>query len=158
MIDFVCVACNKPTTKMRRRGSLDTCPPCVKRGILQRWKAANPERKRELNRIWAARNPAADRASKAKWDRANQSALTAKAAEHRARKRKATPAWADRGLTKDIYALARIWSEATGTEYHVDHIVPLNSEMVCGLHWHDNLQILEGNANRSKSNSLEGNP
>lgn len=158
MLSFVCVACDKPVSKLRRRGSLDTCPPCVKRRVLADWKAKYPERKRALNRKWAARNPDADRAAKRKWDQANPAALTAKAAEHRARRRSATPGWADRALTKDIYTLARIWSEAVGVDYQVDHIVPLNGNEVCGLHWHANLQILESSMNRAKSNRLEGNP
>jgi hypothetical protein len=37
-------------------------------------------------------------------------------------------------------------------EYHVDHIVPLTSDLVCGLHCEANLQIAVGKDNIAKNN------
>jgi 5-methylcytosine-specific restriction endonuclease McrA len=68
-------------------------------------------------------------------------------ARRRARKLKATPAWAN---SKKINAMYRAAHEMEG--YEVDHIVPLNSPLVCGLHWEGNLQILLAPRNRVKSN------
>jgi len=68
-------------------------------------------------------------------------------AKRRALKIKATPAWADLEKIKDIY-------KNCPSGYHVDHIVPLNSDIVCGLHTADNLQYLLAADNISKSNKF----
>lgn len=64
---------------------------------------------------------------------------------------RARPAWADRRLIDDLYALARIYRDA-GFAAHVDHIVPLRSKIVCGLHVEANLTVLPAKANMLKSN------
>ena len=64
----------------------------------------------------------------------------------------ATQAWANPALMLAIYDEARIISETTGIAHHVDHIVPLGSKSVSGLHCEANLQVITGAENRSKSN------
>lgn len=87
----------------------------------------------------------------------NRSKFNAKSAKRRASKLKATPNW----LTKEefieieeLYEIAQAFKLYTGQEYHVDHIVPLQGENVCGLHVPWNLQILEASENLSKHNKL----
>lgn len=69
-----------------------------------------------------------------------------------ARKIRATPAWADIEAIRAFYEEAAVLRKATGVEYHVDHIVPLQSKLVCGLHVQSNLQVILGRENQSKSN------
>jgi hypothetical protein len=66
----------------------------------------------------------------------------------------ATPAWRDRDKISEIYAMASKMSAQTGMKYEVDHIYPIQSEFGCGLHVHQNLQIIEKTLNRSKKNSF----
>jgi len=71
-------------------------------------------------------------------------ALTAK---RRATKLKATPKFANLNKIKEIY-------NNCPKGFHVDHIVPLTSKLVCGLHVEWNLQYLPAKENLSKSNKL----
>ena len=77
----------------------------------------------------------------------------------RAGEKKATPIWLtgeQRAKIKRLYKLSKFMSEATGVPYHVDHIVPINSDVVCGLNVPWNLQVLRADLNMSKSNKFEG--
>lgn len=64
----------------------------------------------------------------------------------------ATPAWATAVKIKAIYRSARDISLATGTVHHADHVVPLQSELVCGLHNEFNLMVIPAGPNLSKGN------
>ena len=95
-----------------------------------------------------------ERETRRKWVEANKDRLCAKAAERRARKMRATPAWADLSAIGRFYAEARRITRETGIAHHVDHIVPLKSKLVCGLHCEANLQIIVGRDNLSKGNRV----
>ena len=66
----------------------------------------------------------------------------------------AVPSWANSGETKEIYRKASELEKETGIKHHVDHIVPLNSKLVCGFHVANNLQILTASENMRKHNKL----
>ncbi len=66
----------------------------------------------------------------------------------------ATPDWRDRLAIKEIYARAAELTAHTGILHEVDHIYPIQSEYGCGLHVHQNLQILNKRQNRSKKNKF----
>lgn len=157
-LDCNCSDCKKPFLRYRNRGSMTICTPCQRAARVRAWKAAHPERARAINAKSREANRDNDRASKRKWQIANRAIEAAKQAKRRAAKLQATPQWADEGVTKSLYQLARIYTDAFNEEFHVDHIFPLQSDTVCGLHWHGNLQILTGTENRMKSNRTEGNP
>ena len=55
------------------------------------------------------------------------------------------PAWADLEAIKEVY-------KACPNGYHVDHIIPLQGELVSGLHVKANLQYLRAGDNITKGN------
>ena len=73
-------------------------------------------------------------------------------AKRRAQLVNATVSWADLNKIKAIYEEAIRLTKETGIQHHVDHIIPLNSKYVCGLHVEYNLQILTEEENLTKSN------
>ena len=86
------------------------------------------------------------------YSQANPDKICAKAAKRRAWRLKATPSWAKPKYIAMFYMIAKEEQEKNNIEYHVDHIVPLNSKFVCGLHNEYNLQVLPGSENCQKSN------
>lgn len=74
-----------------------------------------------------------------------------------AAKIQATPHWLtknQRGRIMQVYALTQQLQEVLGAVYHVDHIVPLVSKNVCGLHVWWNLQPLSEVENVKKGNTF----
>lgn len=107
----------------------------------------------------AARRPkrpqrtAANRTAKKRaWLTAHPEVKRAKKAKRRAAKLQATPMWADPVKIREWYFAATVAERDTGFAWHVDHIVPLNNPLVCGLHCEANLQLLPGAMNVEKSN------
>ena len=85
------------------------------------------------------------------YKQANPHIFNAISAKRKATKFQATPAWADLEAIKGIYLLASLNREG-GHDLHVGHIVPLQSDMVCGLHCEANLQLMPASDNISKGN------
>lgn len=131
------------------------------------WARANPEKARAAKKVWAKNNTEKDRAAKKAyqefnkdkvaaankaWRQANPDKRNAIAARHRSSKLQATPAWANSFFIGEAYSLAALRTKTLGFQWHVDHIVPLRSKLVCGLHVEHNLRVIPAHENRSKSN------
>lgn len=101
---------------------------------------------------WRSANPDRARATAAAWAKANKAKKAASAAERRSARRLSTPAWADRKLIANAYRWAAEATTALGVKFEVDHLYPLQSDFVCGLHCIENLVIRTMASNRSKGN------
>lgn len=103
-------------------------------------------------KAYAQSNPDQTRAYKRKWERLNPGKANAKTARRYAAKVKATPVWRNDFFIEEIYDLAAKRTAITGIEWQVDHIVPLRSPAVCGLHVEHNLRVIPAPLNQQKNN------
>lgn len=100
------------------------------------YRIINADKNNKRTKEWALNNPEKAKIN-SKISQANR----------RARKLKATPQWANLNNIKNIYLNCP-------KGFEVDHIIPLGSKIVCGLHIENNLQYLDKLSNRKKAASL----
>lgn len=104
-----------------------------------------------------ARPAVEKRAYKQRYKEANLDLYNTLTSLRRRRFRDATPPWISRKQkveVRQLYQIAMTMSRTTGEQYVVDHIYPLRSEVVCGLHVPWNLRVITQAENLQKSNSL----
>lgn len=126
--------------------------------LAEQWYAPQVYKDRSLRQ--AARqtaNPEKHNQKAARYRKANPAKINARCAKRRSAKLQRTLSW----LTKEHYAQiesfyieAKRITENTGILHVVDHIVPLQGDIVSGLHVPWNLQILSATDNSRKSNRL----
>lgn len=155
-----CVVCS-------RKEQLKPARAAANRESAKRWAANNPDAVRARGRSWRSANVDKMRAYRKKWARDNpeiavsisrnaarrwraEKPLARRAWENarRARKRNATPQWAEMDKIRAFY-------EACPDGFQVDHIIPLKHPLVCGLHVLANLQYLSAYENAQKKNRFE---
>lgn len=100
-----------------------------------KWRLANIEKAREYSR---------------KSKKKHQAQSNARTSMYRAIKKQATPKW----LTETMRLQMESLYKECGKGYHVDHIVPLTSDLVCGLHVPWNLEIIPEVVNETKQNDF----
>lgn len=137
---------NKDAINAKNRARYERCRAEI-RAQQKEYYEQNKDRVQEMSKIYASANKERLAAARREWARNNRHVKNEGNARRRAAKRLGMPAWADKKKIRAIYKIAR---KLTGV--HVDHIVPLVSEIVCGLHVHNNLQVISAAENQKKSN------
>lgn len=107
-----------------------------------------------VNAAWRASNKEIHKVSQKRWKVENPEKVNYMTSLRRAKRKKATPEWADLDRIKHTYAHCNWLNKIFNLNLHVDHIIPLSGKNVCGLHVHTNLQILPAEENMKKSNSF----
>jgi hypothetical protein len=119
---------------------------------------AKREKAKAQSRAWLSAKRRDDpeylRALARRWAKKNRAKIAAWSMRRHASKLRATPAWADHKAIEDVYALAEMMTGLLGRPYQVDHIVPLRSRLVSGLHVSNNLQVISAEENNLKSNKV----
>ena len=91
------------------------------------------------------------------WAKENVVVIRAFTKARRRKHRLATPHWlteAQFKIIRSIYEQAISLTKATGVQYVVDHIIPLQHDAVCGLHVPWNLRVITRAENGLKSNKI----
>jgi|SRR6185312_3995780 len=122
------------------------------------WVKLNPEKANANKRAWRARNAERMDQMRKRFIESNPDYIAFRCRSYQASKRQAVPAWADKAKMRRFYTEARRLTKETGIQHHVDHVVPLVSKVVCGLHCEANLQVLRFDQNVRKSNRFRPQP
>lgn len=148
---YTCTVCGKKKQKnefyLRDNGSVSEykCKLCIQN-----------KRKTYYNENYEEVR-ASNRKAVRKWQKKNLDKEAAKVAKYSANKKQAVPSWVDNvelSRIKSLYKEARRLTKLTGNRHEIDHIVPLNSDIVCGLHTLHNLRICTKEENLKKSNRI----
>lgn len=115
----------------------------------KKWRENNKEKALRAERNYRKNNPDKRKESIRKYDKNHRHVGRAKCSKYRAKKGKASLDY--NKYKNEILNIYKNCPEG----YHVDHIVPINSDLVCGLHVPWNLQYLTIEENCKKGNKLE---
>lgn len=151
-----CTRCklNQPLSNYHKQNSKlkSACKSCIKEEYLLN---KQTRLSYQINRYREKSNQLKD--YQRNWRKNNPHLLAAQNVKRRIRVLNATPTWLSdehKLAMKTIYSEAQRLTKETGILHHVDHILPLISNVVCGLHVPWNLQILTAASNIKKSNRL----
>lgn len=116
------------------------------------WRLKNREKRLAYCREWNLRNRERRARTYADWSAKNHNIVRACVLRRQAATRRALVQWADSAAINAIYERAKALTRETGVQHEVDHIYPLRSDWVCGLHCEANLRVVTRTENRRKSN------
>lgn len=160
MIKF-CPGCqqDKPVELFSKRvGQKDGLQPRCKvccAAATKAWKSANKDANYEINKRWFSQNKESLRINSRKHYQKHKASELTRCAEKRVSRnlsRNTALSKKYKSEIKNFYWMAKDLELVSGQRYHVDHIVPLQGDNVCGLHVPWNLQVLPADINLSKGN------
>ena len=154
---------NPERTKAQRRkdaAKLLAKPEAVrkKRERDVQYRKNNFEKCRSNILAWSAKNPEKVKLYAAKTKSNNKGKVNAHTAKRRLAKLNRTPKWLtldENWMIEQAYEIAALRTKLFGFPWHVDHIIPLQGEIVSGLHTPYNLQVIPGADNVRKANKFE---
>jgi len=129
------------------KGYRHTCKACTKSASAE-WVKTNPARRLEIVRLSRSQPHTAWRAYRNKYK-----SLTGASAKRRETMQTQTPKWVDSDMLwfiKEAHDLRELRTAMTGTEWHVDHIIPLNGKEARGLRVPWNIQVIPASENIQK--------
>jgi len=138
----------------RKDGLQSRCKICCAK-TTKSWKISNKEANYETNKRWFAKNPESLRKNSRAHYQRNSVSECLRTSQKRLKRNLSRDTFLSKfyeSEIKNFYWLAKDLELVSGQKYHVDHIVPLQGDNVCGLHVPWNLQVLPADINLSKGN------
>jgi hypothetical protein len=89
------------------------------------------------------------------WRKNNPHKVALLAADRKFKLELATPRWSEIEEIKIVYLKRDEYRTLFSIPFEVDHIIPITSNMVCGLHVLANLQLLDKSLNSGKNNNYQ---
>lgn len=159
VIGDTCVECHPVTVERRRRKreaeaggkkTYNTGEPCPNGHIADRYVCSGicVECTDISSKKYYSENREKCLEDRRRYLKGNRKASLARTRKYQAKRLERTPPWADLDAIQRFY-------EACPKGMNVDHVVPLQGELVSGLHVLANLQYLTESENKSKNNSFE---
>ena len=162
---------NKEKTKQIQKKWNEENPDKIK-AIMKKYRKNNIEKERERKRKWNEENREKIREQGRINYKKKSSQYKKRNSEYRKRNpdkvrfwnanrkksiKQATPKWLTKEHKKQIlgfYTKAQKLEEQTGIKHHVDHIMPIKNQILCGLHVPWNLQVITKEENLKKHNKI----
>ena len=124
-----------------------------------KYRANNPEKVKALSlksdKKYRENNKEKVKLSKQRWAEKNKDQVNHRKMLRRIRHKHSIPDW-DLELTKFVFSEAKDLCTRRQNLFefiwHVDHIIPLNGDNVCGLHVWNNLEVVPAKYNLQKGN------
>jgi hypothetical protein len=132
-------------------GKNNTCNLCVI-AATTRYRKNNPEKVKESAVAYVLNNPEKVKESRKVWADKNRGHLRNRDTLRKLRLIRASSKYS---YNSDEEAKIIAFYKNRPEGHHVDHIIPLQHPLVCGLHTIANLQYLPAHENLSKSNKFE---
>ena len=149
----ICKMCRKGEHTQRYEDNKETYN---KRAI--EWRKTNPEKVKTTQKKYREANKQKRSEYLKTWVEHNRGRVNAYNATRHAAKKLRTPSWLtdfDKLKIECLYQLAAMYSRESDVVWHVDHIVPLQGDNVCGLHVPWNLRVVTASENLRKYNKHE---
>jgi hypothetical protein len=148
--DGHCVACKKLRDEKRHAKRLEYMRAWLKEN--ENYHVQYREKNKDKTLLWRTENKERLADLKREWACSNRAKRNASNMLRYATQMRATPVWADADSMRSYYETAIGLGMLLGEWYEVDHIVPLQSKFVCGLHCASNLRVIPAIENSSKGN------
>lgn len=154
----VCVECMREDHRAAAEKRADYFSAYNKSAAGRAVKRRYYEKNRDIVIARAQARPDADKkAYRDAWKKENKVQVRADTKNRRRKHRLATPKWLTREQKSEMRALYQTainLTQTTGEPYVVDHVCPLRSDVVCGLHVPWNLRVMTRTENLKKANKL----